>query len=67
MCCCWWNRFKVRPISKKDSEGYLRVGVETYGGGLWHSVCGDVLSVSDLKLGAWMLRSDGIVPCAVAR
>ncbi|KAJ7638717.1 peptidase M18 [Roridomyces roridus] len=28
---------KVRPVSKKTKEGYLQVGVETYGGGIWHS------------------------------
>lgn len=31
--CC----LKVRPISKKQSEGFLQVGVELYGGGLWHT------------------------------
>ncbi|OAX42203.1 peptidase M18, aminopeptidase I [Rhizopogon vinicolor AM-OR11-026] len=28
---------KVRPISKREKMGYLQVGVETYGGGVWHS------------------------------
>ena len=28
---------KVRPVSKKAKDGYLQVGVELYGGGIWHS------------------------------
>ncbi|KAI8614268.1 aspartyl aminopeptidase [Chytriomyces sp. MP71] len=28
---------KVKPVSKKETAGYLKVGVETYGGGLWHT------------------------------
>lgn len=27
--------FKIRPVSKKTKSGYLQVGVETYGGGIW--------------------------------
>ncbi|KAG0149459.1 hypothetical protein CROQUDRAFT_105001 [Cronartium quercuum f. sp. fusiforme G11] len=27
--------FKIRPVSKRTKMGYLQVGVETYGGGLW--------------------------------
>lgn len=29
--------FKVKPVSKKRGYGYLQVGVECYGGGLWHT------------------------------
>lgn len=28
---------RVKPVSKKQSDGYLQVGVETYGSGLWHT------------------------------
>ncbi|KAI9296319.1 aspartyl aminopeptidase [Neoconidiobolus thromboides FSU 785] len=28
---------KVKPISKKEKVGYLQVGVQLYGGGLWHT------------------------------
>ncbi|ORX90619.1 aspartyl aminopeptidase [Basidiobolus meristosporus CBS 931.73] len=28
---------KIKPISKKEKSGYLQVGVQTYGGGLWHT------------------------------
>ncbi|KAL8963603.1 MAG: hypothetical protein Q9193_000146 [Seirophora villosa] len=27
----------MKPVSKKQGEGFIQVGVETYGGGLWHT------------------------------
>ena len=28
---------RIKPISKQSKEGYHQIGVETYGGGLWHT------------------------------
>ena len=28
---------KVKPVSKKTASGYQQLGVECYGGGLWHT------------------------------
>lgn len=37
---------KIRPISKRSQCGYLQVGIETYGGGIWHSWLDRDLSVA---------------------
>ncbi|KAH9482938.1 Aspartyl aminopeptidase [Psilocybe cubensis] len=37
---------KIRPISKRTKSPYLQVGVETYGGGIWHSWLDRDLSVA---------------------
>ncbi|KAF9075944.1 aspartyl aminopeptidase [Rhodocollybia butyracea] len=37
---------RLRPVSKRIKAGYLQVGIETYGGGIWHSWLDRDLSIA---------------------
>ncbi|KAJ1735681.1 hypothetical protein LPJ72_001765 [Coemansia sp. Benny D160-2] len=38
--------FKLKPVSRKTGSGFLQVGVQVYGGGLWHTWFDRDLSVA---------------------
>ena len=35
--CILCLMLKVKPVSKVNKSGYQMVGVECYGGGIWHT------------------------------
>jgi aspartyl aminopeptidase len=60
-----WACPQIRPISKRTELGYLQVGVETYGSGIWHtwydrdlSVAGRVVVSRDGSFSSKLVKID---------
>ena len=41
---------RIKPVSKKQGEGFVQIGVETYGGGLWHTCTYEAYLLARLTL-----------------
>ncbi|KAJ3259379.1 hypothetical protein HK103_002282 [Boothiomyces macroporosus] len=57
--------FKIKPVSKIVESGYLQVGVELYGGGIWHtwfdrdlSIAGKVIVEKNNKFEQVLVKID---------
>lgn len=37
---------RIKPVSKRTTEGFMQIGVECYGGGIWHSWFDSDLSIA---------------------
>ncbi|CCD23824.1 aspartyl aminopeptidase NDAI_0C01630 [Naumovozyma dairenensis CBS 421] len=51
---------RIKPISKRTNEKYLQIGVECYGGGIWHSWFDSDLSIAGRVL-VFDKKSDKVV------